>query len=328
MTAMGQGGAAPPPADGGPAAAPGTAPGGAPAAQQPADPFGFSQHVNGAPEHLRPMLQTAFDQISPQLNQRLEQFAPVEPHLQRLAPLLQSDGQEPAPIEGLLSLYELFDQQATSNEPVDALLDWWEDVGEQFGYFDPDDGDQGDGEQAATDGAPDLNAIEDPGLRAVVGQLVEQNQQLTAQLGEFREGLQQTQQQTEMQQRAEQIRTDLQTRMRSAGIEGHDDLNSPNALDIMRLAVSYGEDPQAIEKAVGDYARMTGRTPAAPANPSLDGASALQAALSGSGITPSSGQTGPGPSLGRGNADTEPGPVRGWDEARSLAMQRLSEAGG
>lgn len=320
MAALGQGGTAPPPA-GAPAPAPATP---APAAAPGQDRFGFGTHVAQAPEHLRPMLQTAFDQISPQLTQQLERFAPVEPHLERLGPLLQPDDTGATPLEGLATLYELF----TDPEKADDLADWWEAVGDELGFFDDDEpgGAGGGTDPAGAAAAPvDLNAIEDPAMRAVVAQLMQNNEQLTAQLGEFKDSLQQSSQQQQINSTAERLANDLKTRMKTAGIEGHEDLNSPNAIDIMRIATSYGEDPQAIEKATADFARLTGRTPAAPVNPALDGAAALQAALNG-GIAPAPARPAPGPSLGRGNADTEPEAVKGWDQARELALQRLRES--
>lgn len=321
MTAFGQGGVAPPAAPGAPAPAPGT-PAPAPAAQQQ-DRFGFAAHVAGAPEHLRPMLQTAFDQIGPQLNQQFDRFAPLEPHIDTLMPLLQPDPSGSTPLEGLSSLYELFNEQSQTDEPVEALLDWWEQVGETFGYFDDEDGGApGTAPGAAAPAADgiDLNAIEDPGMRAVVQALTQQNEALQAKLGEFENTLTSQSQQQQLNTRAEQIGNDIKSRMKNAGIEGHDNLKSDNAVKIMRIAAGYGEDPQAIEKAVADYLQISGRAPAAPVDPALDGAAALQAALGGGGgPTPT-----PGPALGRGNADAEPEPVSGWDGARKLALQRLT----
>lgn len=327
MTAIGAPvGAAPTAAPGAPAPGPGGAP--APAAATPAqDRFGFGAHVAQAPEHLRPMLQTAFDQLAPQLTQQLDRFAPLEPHLERITPLLQPDANGGTPLEGLASLYELF----TDPNRSDDLADWWDAVGDEFGFFEEDGAPAGapaPGQPAGAAAAPgeiDLNAIEDPGMRAVVQALQQSNQQLQARLGEFETNLQATTQQTQLNATAQRLADDLKTRMQAAGIEGHDNLSSPNAVDVMRIAASYGEDPQAIEKAVADYARISGRTPSAPVNPALDGAAALQAALGGGNVAQAA-RPAPGPALGRGNASQEPEPVTGWAEARELALQRLREA--
>lgn len=326
-------GAAPAPAPGAGAPPPGGAPppaaGGTPAPQN--DPFGFAQHIAQAPEHLRQPLQTALDAVAPQLTQRLSTYQPLDPFMEQLSPLLQpvNDQGQPDPngqpqIAGLLSLYGLLTEGTPEAEQ--ALEQWWESVGQEFGFLDPDDDEPGgQGAAAAPDAgaAADLSAL-DPGAQAVVQQLMEQNQRLEARLGEFETRQQTTEQQNAVNAAAEAIRTELTTLMQQNGIDGADNLNSPNAQDILRLAGGYGSDPQAIPKAVEDWKRMTGTAATqqvTDAGQQLSGVDALRNALM-------TGQQEPqvGHALGRGQQSSSPEPVRSFDQARDLAMQRMRES--
>lgn len=312
MSVIDPGAAAPAPGAPAPNAAP---PSGQQAGAQ-ADPWGFAQHVAGAPEHLRAPLQTALDAIAPTLEQRFAPYQPLEQRMEQLTPLLEADEQGNTTLDGLLSLFELF------NDPnrVDDFANWWEAIGDQFEFFGDDENEGGAGGAAA---AQDELGELDPAVRAHI-------ERLEARLGEFETRSQQTQEQQTREaaiaDAAQAIRTELTTAMQAAGIDGHDNLQSPNAVDILRLVGSYGNDPKAVEKAVADFARMTGRAQASQLEEQgqpLNGVEALRAALAGGGGSPAASRA-PGPSLGRGGDAHEPEAVRSFDDAKKLALQRFT----
>lgn len=250
-------------------------------------------------------------------------IAALQPMLPQLAPLLEADDQGNTPLAGLIGLYGLF----TDESRVDDLAEWWDSIGEEFGFFEDEPG-QGAAAGAAAaqtpaaPGQPDLSQL-DPAVAAVI-------QGLQAQVQELSTGLQEQTTQQKVQAQTEKVRGDLSTAMQTAGVPNHDNIKSEEATDILRMALSYGEDPEAIQKATARYAQITGaRAPAAAegADPQLGGVAALQAALNG-GVVPQqpSRAAAPASALGRGNADTEPEPVKSWEDARALALQRLREA--
>jgi hypothetical protein len=324
---QGAGGGAGAPGAGGGAAAPAPGTGTPPAGAAPTtdnDPWGLNAALTNAPEHLRPMLQTEFDRISPMLSERAERFAPVEPFLERLTPLLEADDQGNTVLDGLLAFYQMTGDESQ----LDAFQDWWDQVGASYGFFDDEQGGGAGGEGAAA--APAGEPTQDPRD----AQIAELKQQVDALKGEFTT----TQQRQAVDQAAQRISSELVQLMQAAKIEGHDQaepLKSAAAGDILRLAQSYGEDPQAISKATADYLRMTGQAQSAlvtgAGGQDVSGLEALQAALAAGG--PAGGGGGapaprqPGPSLGRGNADYEPEPVRAFADAKEIAMQRMREAG-
>lgn len=303
--------AAPAQAAGGTAPAPG------------ADPFGFAGLVQNTPEHLRPMLETHLQTIAPQFSQ----FEPLLPMMERLGPLLTPDESGHDTLEGLIELYSMFGDESK----LDQLAEWWDQVGEEFNLFGEEEPSPGAAATPATPAAAapaagevDLSGV-DPAIASVIQSLQQQVQDQAAQVAELTNGLQSSAQEQAANTAAENIRTELVTGMKAAGIKGHEDLKSEESTDILRMAMGFGEDPQAIPKAVARYAQLTGARPPAPGiDPQLDGVAALQAALNGGGIaTSQGGGGGHGAALGPGNAAHEPEPVRGWDDARAIALQRL-----
>lgn len=329
MAAIGQGGGGGAAAggDGGaqaPAAAPGTQPGAAPNTDN--DPFGFAAATANAPEHLRELLQTEFDRVAPSLTERLNRYQPVEPFLERLSPLLERVADEQGQptdqtiLDGLLDFYAMTGDE----ERADQFADWWERVGEAYGFF-PDEGEGEGGEGAAA--APE--GSEDPRDAKIA--------QLEARLTEFETRSQQSEQQQAQQQAvneaAQQISTELTSLMRAAQIDGHDDQNplqTPAAKRILALAMQYGEDEQAIPKAVAEYLEIQGGSQADLIRSSGQDVStleALQAALSGGGAAPAGGQPAPGPTLGRGAVSHQPDTIRDWGSATEIARERMRQAG-
>lgn len=331
MSAIEQGAGGGAPAPGAPAPA-GTAPAPAPTPnqqQQPGneDPWGFSQHVANAPEHLRESLQAILNNgIAPQLQERMAPFEQLQPRMERIAPLLEADEHGNTTLDGLLTIFDLF------NDPdrVEDFQDWWESVGDEFEFFDDGDRSPGQGQGEGAAGAPDgvdLSAL-DPAAQAIVQQLQETVQGLEARLGEFETTNENTQREQAVSDAAAEIRTELTTLMQQHRIDGHDNLESPQAQDILRLAQSYGPDPKAIEKATNDYLRITGgaqsQTLQNQGQP-VSGVDALRAALAGGGQAP---PRAPGPALGAGGPANEPEAVRGFDDAKAIAMDRYTKAHG
>lgn len=325
MAAIGQGG--------GGAGAPGGAPGGQPGAQpagtpagdqsQNTDPFGFGSALQNAPEHLRPMLQTEFDRLTPELQARVAPYEPLQPYMDRLSPLLQTEGDQPAVLDGLLELYAMTQDEGRTED----LADWWSQVGQEFGFFDDENsgtpGDNPAGDDAA--GGAGLDPANP--LSPIVQQLQEQLGQLTQRL----DGQEQAQTQAQqVAQAQEQINQDLMKNLRAVGLMTPDeqlDLKSQTVQDVLALAIRYGGDEQAVPKAVADFVRLSGKGQAGQLGGDVadtSGVEALRAALEASGGGGGGdGLGGPQPALGRGDASAEPAPVMSWGDARQGAISRL-----
>lgn len=315
MAATGQGaggGTAASGGDGGagaPAPATGT-PGAGAAPSTDNDPFGFAAAVASAPEHLRPMLQTEFDRIAPNLTERLGRYQPVEPFLERLSPLVQPGEDGASTLDGLLEFYAMTGDENRTEE----FNDWWEKVGETYGFFGDDGEDAGDDDGGSNDGEP-----QDP-RDAQISQLQQEIEALRSEFTANRE-------QDSVNTAAQQISSELTDLMRAAKIDGHDaenPLQSEAAQDILAIAYRFGEDPDGIKKAVARYLQINGQGQAdlmRSAGQDVSGLEALQGLLGGG--QPSRTSPTPGPALGRGNADHEPEPVRGWGNARELALERF-----
>lgn len=292
-----------------PAAAPAAAPASDPTQTAPAPPA--ETPAPGAPAASPQATPAAPDAAADPV------MAQLQPMLPALTPLLQPDDQGATPLEGLVNLYELFSDE----NRIDDLAQWWDEVGEQFGFFGDDE--DGEGGAAAPDGEAegevDLSDL-DPAVARVI-------QSLQAKVEQLEGGLTSQQQEQQASAEGERIRTELVTAMKGAGIDGHEDIRSEQSTDILRMALGYGNDPEAIKKSVERYAQLTGARAPVPepgVDPQLGGVAALQAALGGA----SGGRAaGPGPSLGRGNPEVEPEAVTSWNDARTLAMQRMRESG-
>lgn len=329
MAAIGQG------AGGG--AAGGTGEGaGAPGTGQPAngaapennDPWGFGAAVAGAPEHLRPMLQTEFDRINPTLTEQMGRYQPLDPFVDQLTPLLApadpDNPDSPSQLQGVLAFLELVNDESREAE----FETWWETVGKSYGFLD-DDGEPAGGEGAAaaqTGDEPNLEAL-DPAVRAHI-------ERLEARLGEHEGNLQQSAQQQAVDREATRISNELTGLMKQHGIGKPDNapgdwapnLQSPEAIDIFRIAGGYGGDPKAIENAVTDYLRIKGGAQSAlvqQGGQQLSGVEALQAALGGGG---GGGNGTPGAALDRGLESERIKDVHTFDEAKRIATERFRQS--
>ena len=277
------------------------------------------------------MLQTEFDRITPTLTQHRERYAGVEPFMDRLSPLLEADEHGGTALGGLLEFYGLTAErgQGETEEAYEArqerFAEWWDQVGDAFGFFGDDD--EPGGEAAAAAAA----TSDDPRDAQIAA--------LEARLEEFETRSQQRDEQTAIDTETQRISTELTNLMRQAKITGHDaenPLETEAASDILTLALKYGNDPQAVAKGVADFLRINGQGGAQLVNAGgedMTGLEALNAALQagamngGGGASAPAPRSAPGPSLGRGTADNEPEPVRGWKDAKTLAMERMRQAG-
>lgn len=312
------GGAAPgAPAGGGSAGAPapGDAGGAAGGAEPPQDPWGFQPHIEGADEVVRPYLERVFGELGPQLQQRFDEargpLEPLQPYADKLTPLLEKpEGAQHAPLEGLLDFYDM-----TGNpERLEEFADWFDAVGEEYGFFEDDE----PGEPMLVTGEPGEAGAEDP-RDAEIAQLREE-------LAEVRGEIQTTKSETAVQRQQQTFHEQLTTQMTENGIVDPEDVpdeQKPSTV-ILRLAESYvnaGQADDAIANGVRDYLTITGQAQGAlvagageatapAANPLLD-------------VAHVGGGRRPGASLGGGSPDTEPEAVSSWKDARRIAESRL-----
>jgi hypothetical protein len=221
------------------------------AAQPPAADTGGEQgrgdvdHLAGlydlstAPEHLRPHMQEELRKINAGLSRRFNEHAEYR---QRWEPLEQIDGLPDVPPEDLndlLAVREMIVQAAAEQDPDDeALYDWWNKLGEHFGFLDdqPDNGD------------PAAGSGEDPadGMPAWAQQLQQQVQTLNERL-DGRE-------QTEMVSTAQ---AQLDRELGQLGEQHNLDDDAQNT--VLQLSLAYGGAPDALQRALADYFRIAGK---------------------------------------------------------------------
>lgn len=332
MAAMGQGGnggapgGAPGPAA---AAAPGVQPGAEQQQPNPDDPYGFGQHVASAPEHLRPYVQTALDQLRPQLDQATQtaqQFAPLQ---ERLTPLMEAA--DPANPDAGSILDALVELHAISSDPnrTEDFMTWWEGVGDAYGFWGDEPGQGGDGGDLGGDpnqppGTPDPSQ-QDP-RDTEIAALREQLQQVTQRLdGQDQQSAVATAQQ--------QIQTELSTLMQQHQVQDNPDPSFPAEQQpstvILRLASTY-DGADAVQRGVADYLALTGQ---AQGQMVQQQAGQAVTGLDPDGLPPLvgagvGGQGGGGhaAALAGGRADHEPEHVGSWKDAHRIALQRVKAA--
>jgi hypothetical protein len=300
------------------AAAPGQDPGGGEGAADGTggdggqeDPWGFQSHLTGADETIRPYLERVFGALGPQLQQRFDQarepYQPLEPYRERLQPLLEQGEGGPV-LDGLLEFYEM------TGDPnrLDDFAQWWDTVGEEYGFFGDDEegGDEG-GEPGGEGGDPRDQQIAD----------------LQAQVQELSQGFETDRHQQQVDSLAGKMQSQLQTLMAQHGIAENEELPAaarPSTI-ILRIAAGYNGADNAIESAVNDYLAISGQSQAALVN----GAGQATAPVSGDPLldVAHTGGGRHGASLRGGSPDTEPEAVGGWEDARRIAMSRMQSAG-
>lgn len=323
------GGAAPNPGPAQGAAAAGGQGGGQPSQPPADDPYELSTVINErVPEHLRPYLEPVLGDLRAHLDERVnplrevhDRFSPLQ---ERLTPLLEAaDPDSPdagSVLDGLLDFYEL------TGDPnrIDDFMSWWDRVGEDYGFFDDD------GEPAGGQGDPDLAALEggngDPRDQEIA--------ELRQQVQELNGRLDSTDRESAVSAHETRLSNQLDQLMASNGIE--DDQSAPEeeraSTVILRLAQTHeGED--AIARGVQDFMRLTGRAQgqlmqqAGEQTVGVDQLTQGLPPLVGSGVGAGGGGSQPGASLADGRAPTDPEPVRSWEDARRIAIERLSHPG-
>jgi hypothetical protein len=232
-----------------------------------------------------------------------EQIAPYQQHLEAL---LDADDEGYRPLDGLLSFYNLVAEAGSENpdpEKVEQFETWWESVGKDFGFLD-DDGEPGNDD-------PDVPDQGD--MPEWAQQLVQQNQQLQQRLEQF-----------ETQGRVGEVQTQMEQQLTRLMSENsiQDDPEKPEdqqpSTRILRIAVSYGDDPKAIENAVRDYLDMVGAAQQGLVNGAGERTMSVDQLASGGA---------PASALQGGRADMEPEPVASWGDAHAAALARMRGQG-
>lgn len=240
-----------------------------------------------------------------------EQIAPYQQHLEALLEPYPADPDYPeenlTPLDGLLSFYNLVAEAGADDadpQVVEQFEGWWESVGKDFGFLD-DDGEPADGDEGDV---PDAGDMPEWAQR-----MQAENQQLQQRLEQFETQGRVGEVQTQMEQQLSKLMADN-------GVQ--DDPSKPEdqqpSTRILRLAVSYGDDENAIQNAVRDYLEMTG--------------AAQQGMINGAGqqtmsVDQLANGGAPAPSLQGGRADMEPESVQSWGDASQAALARLRGQG-
>ena len=253
----------------------------------------YGEAVQNAPEELRPHIAEYLKGLEPNFNKPFQDLAETRQQMEAYQPF-QEMGLESEDIEGLASFWQMVNLAGQdSNHPdvqqaQDQMYGWWEQVGNELGFFGEDE-EGGEGDEGGFDDDPD-----DPGI---VGELETQIQELQQQL-------QQVQGNTQAQHYERQ---NAETLAKLASQDGFD-FDSPDMQDdlnrIYRLAYAHAEggDENAIQNAYEDWKAIAGR-----GQQQLSGVGAEQ----------------PGPSLNGGEPNTEPEDIHSWKDASALAKRRL-----
>jgi hypothetical protein len=268
-------------------AVPGAPAGDGAAAPQEGGQGGLPWNLDAHPEELRPYLAEELRKVEGGITQRFQEAAEFRRQVEPLLPLLEVEGLDLSQISqedlsGLLGLYPTF------SDP-EAFESWWESVGNEMGFFD------GDGPDGAGDGPDGAGGEEPPAwAQSLVERLdaLEGNVQERSQTDAERDAL------AEIDAEMAQIKSDnpdLKWDNEELAVEDR----------ILQLAMSYGDDPEALSKGLADYRAITG----AAQGTLLDAA-----------------ETAPANALTGGNGDAAPEEIRGFDDAKAAAKKRFAGA--
>lgn len=243
---------------------------------------GMPWDLNDVPEELRGYVADQLKRIEGGVTQRFQEAAEFRRQMEPFSPLAEIEGLSEVPPEDLAGLVE-FHQMAQDPE---AFEQWWEQIGNELGLFDGDEG-GAEGAEGNGDQPPAWAQGLVERLDALEGGLNERTQ-----TDAERDAL------AEIESEMAQVRkdnADLPWDNEEAAVEDR----------ILQLAMSYGDDPEAITKGLADYRAITG---------------AGQAALV------EAAEHGPQPALAGGNGNTAPEEVKGFDDAKAAAKQRFAGA--
>lgn len=192
--------------------------------------------LSGAPEHLRPHLEEELRKINAGISRRFQEHAEQR---NRWEPLEKIDGLSDVPAEDLEDLLTIRNMiaAATAEENPDTgeLLDWWDKVGEHFGFFEDD----GEGGQPETGGEEE--------------QTPAWAQQLMERLDAAEQRLDGTDRQS-LEQKAEQT---VQDELKALAEKHSLDQKAQNR--VLQLAYAYGGQPDALQRGLKDYFEITGQ---------------------------------------------------------------------
>lgn len=191
-------------------------------------PGGGLYDLASAPDELRPYLEAELKKIEGNATRKFQEHAEYQ---KRMAPLEEMGLHDVDPEE----LQELLQIRQYAQDP-EQFRSWWETLGEQLGYFEPDGEPGAEGEQEPPDQSQELMA--------------KFQQMLDERLGPVE---QQARSQAE-EQRVEQERTAISEEL-SELREQHGEFDE-NV--VCQLALAYADDDDAIAKGFADYQRLVG----------------------------------------------------------------------
>jgi len=249
-----------------------------PAESQGADNDFYSSILSDIPEEHRPYVETAVKQFDANVTRKFQDAAEYrktwEPYEQ-----LGVNDVEPEQMEQLMAFAEI------ASDP-DTFRQWWEAVGDEYGFTDELYDELGGDEE----GDEDEDILEQPAMTQALEEILDQR--LAPLLEKERE-------------RDEQQRVDEASRLVDQQIaklkEEHGDFDEQM---IYKLALAYDGD-DAITQAFNDYKDLVSNTERNT-------------------LREKSNQ--PPPSEGPGRADTNAHPVTDWNEAKDAARERIRQA--
>ncbi len=198
------------------------------------------------------------------------------------------EGLQDIPPEDLGQLVELHSYM----QDPESFEELWNAWGEEYGYFDDEDGEDGEGEDYEDD-----DEGEDD-LASRVAQMV--LEQVEGRIAPIEEGVRAGEEEQRIAQASQEVDRQLK-----ALHEEHGELDEATEEKILRLALSYGDDDDAINRGAQDYFSIVG-----------DSERGL--------LDRKSDQPSPGESGGRPN--TAPDAIRNSADAKSAALSRFAAA--
>jgi hypothetical protein len=183
--------------------------------------------LNEAPEELRPHLEPELKKIEGNVTKKLQEAADFRKKYEAFEELGLAD-HSPEDVGGLLQLLDI-----SRNDP-EQFEQWWSQVGESYGFFDDDEGEE-DGEEG------------DESEEAILERVREMLQE---EMAPVKEHLSTTQQEQAVQEANAEIDKSL-----AALREKHGDFDEQR---VMRLALTYEDADDPIREGFREYMEIRG----------------------------------------------------------------------